>query len=417
MTLSSLKILYTKLRNIVFQKTTSALDYCAYHLGISAVVHTPDPATSLTVYYIGENLPPRISRMVKWLKRTQPINALLICHIDGYNAFFSNDSFDRVLLYRNTWHLRRLLRDLPAPSLIHGFGPKSYYPDMARQYLSTVKFIYDMQDVLAIYFGLNVNIKWYQKEFVHEYNCLALSAGLVSHGLEPIPANRVYKIATKNKRLFFPLFCDDDMFCDNTKQLDLQNISLVYAGEIQGANRDKKQFGNVQFFDLIEILSAQRIHFHVYGTPHSYKLFGEEYRQVERVNPYFHLHAPVAQSHLPNELSKYHFGIIPFFKTNTALLDDKNYYSTSLKLFNYIEAGIPVLVSDEIVFQKWIACRYGAGIAICKEDLLHLRTMIEQIDYSKFTAHLVEQRGKLSLKNNIHRLSHFYQDIINSNGA
>jgi hypothetical protein len=414
MTATAIKIFYTKLRNLLYNKSTSVLDYLAYQSGIKPLDKNFSFPSGLTVYYLGENLPPRIARMVKWLKREYKINAILICHINGFNAMYSNESFDNVILFRNKWHLLRVLRELPKPNLIHAFGPKSFYPDTARVYMSGTKFIYDMQDVLAIYFGLGVDIKWYQEEFPHERNCLALSDGIVSHGLEPIPAGKLYKIGKKNKRLFFPLLCDDDVFCDNRKELTPDNISIVYAGEIQGANRDKKQFGNVQFFDLIETFSAQKIHFHVYAAPGSFKMFESEYREIEKRNPYFHLETPVKQSDLPKALSQFHFGIIPFFTSNTALLHEKNYYSTALKLFNFIEAGIPVLVSEEIHFQNWIARRYKAGINIQKSDLGHLREIIEKIDYKAMAADLIKEREKLSLKKNIGRLYDFYQKVIDN---
>ncbi|MFN8277453.1 MAG: hypothetical protein U0T84_08225 [Chitinophagales bacterium] len=367
---------------------------------------------SFTIYYIGENLPPRISRMVKWLKRTYPVKAVLICHKDGYSPLFDNQTFDQTLLFRNKWHLFQILVNQPTPHLIHAFGPKSFYPDMARQfYGSATRFIYDMQDVLAIYYGLNAPIAWYRKEFPHERNCLAEADGLVSQGLEPIPAFRTYSISHKKNRIFFPLLCDDDVWITNPKKLSPENISVVYAGEIQGRNRDPKQFGNVQFFQLAEIMAAQQIHFHVYATPGSYHLYGQEYREVEKRNPYFHLHAPVPQQQLPSELSKYHFGIIPFYKNFTALRDDKNHYSTSLKLFNFIEAGIPILVSNEIGFQNWMACRYSAGVSISQQDLTNLRTKILSLDYDHLVQGLLLSREKLSLKQNIYRIKNLYDKV------
>ena len=410
---TAIKIFYTKVKNLLYNKSTSATDYLAYQAGIKTGSTDISFSSGRTVYYLGENLPPRIARMVKWLKRVHKINSVLICHVSGFHPMYSNDdSFDSVILFRNKWHMLRVLRALPKPDLIHSFGPKTFYPDTARQYMNGTKFIYDMQDVLAIYFGLDIDIKWYQAEFPHERNVLAFSNGLVSHGLEPIPAFKSYAIKEKPKRLFFPLLCDDDVFCDNKKDLIPEDIHIVYAGEIQGANRDKKQFGNVQFFDLIEIFAAQKIHFHVYGAPNSFKLFEAEYREVEKHNPYFHLETPVKQSDLPKALSQFHFGIIPFFTSNTGLMNEKNYYSTALKLFNFIEAGIPILVSEEIYFQNWIARRYKAGVNIKKSDLEHLRPMIEKMDYKTMAADLIRERSKLSLKNNIGRLYKFYEDII-----
>ncbi|MFN8308925.1 MAG: hypothetical protein U0T73_03085 [Chitinophagales bacterium] len=401
--------LLLKIKNRLRLVSSSIFDRTLY----SFTTHQTNPAPpTFTVYYIGENLPPRMARIVKWLKRFYPIRAVLLCHQDGYAPLFSNNSFDEVLLFRNKWHLLRLLNQQPLPHVVHAFGPKSFYPDVARLFYSgKAKFIYDMQDVLAIYYGLQAPIQWFRNEFPHEKNCLQFADGLVSHGLEPIPASKLYHISQKKNRIFFPLLCDDDVLVNNPKPLTLENISVVYAGEIQGKNRDSKQFGNVQFFHLAEKFGAQKVHFHVYATPHSYLLYGDEYREVEKQNPYFHLHAPVAQKDLPAELSKYHFGIIPFFESYTALRHDKNYYSTSLKLFNFIEAGIPILVSEDIGFQNWMACRYSAGISITEADLSSIRQKIETIDYPALIKGLIQSRPKLSLKNNIYRIKNLYDKV------
>jgi hypothetical protein len=413
MRISDFKILVNKAKREINLKISSALDFIAFKLGIDPFKKNYS-LEGLTVYYIGENFPPRIPRMVKWLKRTTAINCVLICAESGFNQKYSNDSFEAVFLFRNQWHLKRILKKLPRPSLIHGFGPKSFYPDTAREHLSDVKFIYDMQDVLAIYYGLDIDIKWYQKEFVHEKNCLALSSGLVSHALEPIPAYKLYGINHKNNRLFFPLYCDDDSFTEKRGKFDPQNISVVYAGEVQGSGRDKNQFGNVQFFDLIEILAKQRIHFHIYPSPTSTQAFIDEYKALSKSNPYLHMHEPVVQSELAKELSKYDFGFIPFFKSNTGHLDYKHIYSTSLKLFNFIEAGLPILISKDITFQNWIASRYKAAISIEKNDIYNLRQIIESLNYEKVLADLLINRPKLSLSKNIYRLVEFYHKIIQS---
>ena len=266
-----------------------------------------------------------------------------------------------------------------------------------------------MQDVLCIYYGIGTQIRWFQQEFPHEKNVLSLSDGLVSHGLEPIPATKIYEISRRPPLLFFPLYCDNDFFQFNSKDLNPDNIHLVYAGEIMGSFRDKKQFGNVQFHELIDELSKQKIHFHVYPSPSTLPLYFEEYKQIERQNPFFHLHKAVAQDQLAQELSQYHFGIIPFFKANTGQSDDKYKYSTALKLFNFIEAGIPTLVSEDIVFQCWLALRYSAGISIKKNDISALRNLLEKTDYKRLVSGLLSAREQISLKGNIGQLTDFYR--------
>jgi len=405
------ELLFIKIKNELFNRITSVIDFLFFYLKLHSVKPYSFPGNQLGIIYLGENLPPRIARMYKWLKRKYAINGVLVCAQNGYNSKFVEMEFDSVYLFRNKWHLYGILQKINGANLIHAFGPKSYYPDMARQFMPLTKFVYDMQDVLGIYFGLNTDIRWFQKEFPHEKNCLQFADGLVSHGLEPIPAYRVYGIKEKRNRLFFPLFCDDDRFCDNVHKLS-DGFHVVYAGEIQNSNRDKKQFGNIQFDDLIDELSHQKIHFHVYPSPSTNPLLYNQYLEVANTNPYFHLEKSVAQSELSKELSKYHYGIIPFFKSTSGQSNDKYKYSTALKLFNFIEAGIPTICSEDIEFQAWILKRNYAGFSISQEDVKTLGAKLNSIDYTAIQRNLIRNRPRLSLANNIHSLYKFYNRIL-----
>jgi hypothetical protein len=111
-------------------------------------------------------------------------------------------------------------------------------------------------------------------------------------------------------------------------------------------------------------------------------------------------------------LSKYHFGLIPFFQTTSEQSGDKYRYSTALKLFNFIEAGIPVVCSEDITFQAWMVTRHNAGFSIAFDDLLSLREKIELLDYPKLVEDLLISREKLSLKRRIHRLYDFYSTML-----
>ena len=408
-TLYKFKSLFQKAITLGSRKASSLYDRILFSTGIQHAAKSHGSEKRLVIY-LGENLPPRIARMVKWLKKTESLTAILVCSKAGFHQKFSNDFFDDVILFRNEWHMYRILKQYTNKNvLVHSFGPKTFYPDKARVFMKQTKFLYDMQDVLCIYYGLNTDIRWFQQEFPHEKNVLSLSDGLVSHGLEPIPATKIYSIKKRPPLLFFPLYCDNDFFQTNTKELRPDNIHLVYAGEIMGSFRDKKQFGNVQFHELIDVLSKQKIHFHVYPSPSTLPLYFEEYRQIEKQNPFFHLHKAVAQDKLAKELSQYHFGIIPFFKANTNQSDDKYKYSTALKLFNFIEAGIPVLVSEDIEFQCWMALRYNAGVAINNNNIDSLRKIIEKVNYRDLVNGLIAGREKISLKKNIKNLLNFYR--------
>src|SRR5262249_9797243 len=139
-----------------------------------------------------------------------------------------------VLLFRNSWHLRRLLRALPRPRLVHGFAPKSRYPDVARRALQPkgVPYVHDLQDTLVVYYATTPGARWLREDLPHERACRARADGVVAHSLEPNEGFRRYGIARQDRppTLFFPLYCDDDAFVADGPKISDTEVHLAYAG-------------------------------------------------------------------------------------------------------------------------------------------------------------------------------------------
>jgi hypothetical protein len=405
-----LSILFIKLYRLAFDLLTSVVDWILFLINFP-VGSLPELSHSekKIIVFVGDRMILRSSRMAKWVKRDGIFFTILLCHKLYFIEKFTNNEWDAVFLYRNKFHLLRIIRQLKHVYLFHGFAPSSYYPDLVRQQVK-VPFIIDIQDVYACYYGLNPAVRWIKSELPHEKNCLQLSDGLIGHSLEPNVALRKYgKI--KPPSLFFPLYCDNDFFQSNSKSLDTEDIHLVYAGGVAGSHRNKAQYGLIQFHDLIRVLSDQKIHFHIYPSPTNFKADYKEYEQMSGHNEYFHFHHSVSQDQLASELNKYHFGLLPFFQINSGQSAEKLKYATTLKLFNYIEAGIPILVSEDLVYQNWIIMRNNAGLTIREGDISHLKEIISTIDYSALVTGLIRKREEISLKKHIPRLFKFYRYI------
>ena len=224
----------------------------------------------------------------------------------------------------------------------------------------------------------------------------------------------MYGIKNKPKTIFFPLYCDDDVFQNNAKPLNPDDIHLVYAGGVAGSHRNPKQYGNIQFHDIINILSKQKIHFHIYPSPSNIRADYEEYESIAKQNSFFHFHEPVAQENLAKELSKYHFGIHTGFVNAEFHMQSSDKYKlcTTLKLFNFIEAGLPVIISDNIIYQSWVLERNKSGITINRGELDNLSNVILGRNYMELVQNVSEAQKKLSLKKNTIRLLNFYNKIV-----
>lgn len=418
MSAASLKIFLNKLKWFIYEKVTSTGDFVLFYLAI------PVGGASLIksgkiIIYVGEFLPPRIPRLAKWFKRYDTFITVLICHKRGFVEKFSNPDINHVFLFRNEWHLRRIIRSIKNPYVLHGFAPKSKFPFIAQQaskkYFPSTPFIVDYQDVYVLYYGKNPSLRWLKDELPYEAGCFREADGVLANSLEPCEGMRIWGVKKPGGRIFFPLYGDNDYFCNNPKKIADDAIHLVYVGGIYGSHRDRSHYGLAQLHWLINYLEPQKVHLHIYPSPSVVGADYEEYEQISKRNPYLHLHASVSQSKLASELSQYHYGLVPFFVDSSDQSDIKLTYSTTLKLFNYSEAGIPILVAADVMYQSWLVNRYGLGISVSsKEDFKDINKLMGTIPYDKQVLNVLKNRELLSLKEHIPRLIKFYEKMRNT---
>jgi hypothetical protein len=411
MSIALFKSYATKIRLLLYSVVSSFFDFIPMLLRVPVRNISLQTSGEKVILFVGGTTSPRISRMAKWLVKNPEYKTIFLCHTKGYIEEFSNSCWNKVILYRNKPHLIRIVRQLKNIYIIHGFAVKSYYPDVVRKHHKAT-FIMDFQDVFACYYSLPPTLRWLKQELPHEKNCLEKSDGIVAHSLEPWIVYRKYGIRPHPDNIFFPLYCDDDCIVDTEKKLNPDNIHLVYAGGISGSHRSRERHGVTQFHKVIEKLSAQKIHFHIYPSPATHVTDSNDYKIISQHNPYFHIHEAVSIDSLPTELVKYDFGIIPFFLSDSGHSKDKYRYATSLKLFNFIEAGIPVFVADDIFYQSWMLKRHHAGIGIHEGDIANLKNIILSLNYEQMVIDLKKSRSNLLLSKQIVRLTDFYTRIL-----
>lgn len=415
----SARVFLNKLKWFIYEKATSVYDRALFTVGFPGNINRKDFGDAKIIVYVGEMLPPRIARIAKWSKRYDKFTTMLLCHQRGFVEKFANPGIDKTLLFRNEWHLKRLIKSIPQPYIIHGFAPKSKFPYIAKaawkKIYPHVPFVIDYQDVFTIYYGITPKYNWLKDELPYEKACLSEADGIVANSIEPREGMKIWNIKKTGKRIFFPLYTDNDCFLNTSKKFSHDDTHLVYAGGIVGSHRDKIHYGTTQFHWLIEYLTEQKIHFHIYPSPSVIKADYEEYEELAKHSTYFHYHAPVSQAKLAEELSKYHYGLMPFFGITSGQSDLKFKYGTTLKLFNYIEAGIPIIASTDAMYQAWFVKRYSLGrITSSREDFKNVRKIIGDIPYEEQVRKLLESREKLSLREHTPRLLEFYKSLCNS---
>lgn len=390
-----------------------SLDFLLYYLLPSPDIDLSSNSGKKVVLFLGDSLQARIPRMAKWIQREGNYScALMTAQGKGFNIF-NTEIFQSVLSYRSSWDLKRKLKGLKGVDLIHAFTIPSLPIKIAIDY-AAAPVVMDMQDMYVSYFGLKSPKLYMRIDMPNEAYSIRNAAGLVSHSVELFNACREYEIEDRPPTLFFPVYADEDYAIEPEEIKPLEEIHIVYAGSIAGSFQDDQHFGSMKLFWLIEEFARQEIHFHIYPSPNMRfrDLILSEYQAIEKKNPYFHMHESVKQDQLAKELGKYSFGLLPFFLEDTSRTFNKLGRGSSQKLYNYMEAVIPVIISEDLAFQAWMATRYGGGIKVKKTDFFRMREIIEEMDYPAARKEILENRKKVFLGANIPRLIDFYEKIL-----
>ena len=295
------------------------------------------------------------------------------------------------------------------PQLVHSF--LSYKHEMTDLLIRNINIpvIVDSQDFLGISYGLeNVDKRIRLKEKF----CLENASGLIRKGPQ-FETNyyrvRGYKIECPEIQIL--PYCEEKFFVDNAAQkLSDQDGSfhLVYTGAVSADPDKRYQY----FIPLARVLSTQGIHLHLYHSSlgvQSSKEYKVYYKETKS-NPFLHLHS-CTYEHLSKEISCYDFGLSIHERYPMPLWTfDKMKTSIGNKFFSYLEANLPIIVSDHIEYNKYLVEKHDVGFSVKDEELSELKNLISR-NHRKWN--IEDARRKFSLKNNIRKLEQFYRSIIN----
>jgi hypothetical protein len=399
-----LQKLFRKLSTIGVERLSEKIDSILLTFNILPSINLPDKA----LIFVGQTLNHRVIRHAKIISQNTNYDIIFLIGKNSPLLGLTSELANvRIIRFRNIIHLKRFGISLKSKNAsVYAFASKPSYP-AAFIKESKLPFVYDPYDCFSIYYGKKPAAKWLTPEVAGEEFCIKYANGLIARNPELREASRLFGIKNPNN-ILFPDYCDETRFIDS--KLKKEEISFVYSGGIYGKHELKTSHGLTDFFDTIEKLDLQKIDFHIYPSPLLRKESYYDYIDAQQQYAHFHFHKSISQEKLSEELSQYHFGILPHFRSEKSnLSDEKMRTASSLKLFNYLEAGLPVIVSAELEFMAWLVKRYKIGFAIQKEDVVNLKKLVQAHDYCELQKNVLESRQKLSYHNTSKRFIQFLE--------
>lgn len=183
--------------------------------------------------------------------------------------------------------------------------------------------------------------------------------------------------------------------------------SIVFAGGLHKPSQHGYAFHG-SFLDGTLGLVDQGFEFTIFNGCDNGGPGYEVYTDKDRDVPGFHYRKAVPNFELAKHLSAYDLG---WNAQNMATGNENEYYFRTLmgsKIFNYLEAGLPCVISSYSTFAAKYVLDHNIGIALDWEQWPDFGAMARNTDWEAIRASVIEARRTLTMERNMGRLIRFY---------
>jgi hypothetical protein len=361
-------------------------------------------------------------RQSMYLRRTGEFETILITETPWLNDF-TEKYFDTVYVYDSNYALSNILNKA-IPYIVHVLGSicnSEYFSVLARllskslvvsEFYDVASLCVSKEDAGEIWGKANAELGFFSERFAYKW-CDGIILGYSYEAMEILKNRYDIKIPMLE---FHSYVCDKFTSGGNSKYSDVDGkIHIVYGGMVASSRFPEKFFGDTQFHRLIETITKQGIYFDIFLTPQYNalrvkQLFGD-YMLMAKKNPLFNFKRGLSPDETHGEFSKYDFGAMIYLFDRGTLLEEHNRTRLPTKVFTYLEAGLPILISEEFQYVARLVKEHEIGIVISRKDLDNLPNVINSYDIGKLRANVKKAQKELSMDKHIGRLITFYEQV------
>lgn len=360
---------------------------------------------------------PRVVKIAFGLKQIG--HHLILIHNNCKNIGLHSNLFDVIKEFVNPEEALQLVHFFD-PTIIHVFSHWNF--DVAAYLIlhEPKRTVFDNYDQLAGMLNSHMSMSFHS-QIEKERFCIENAAANCCRSLELQFAKKSLGYHTKGSNIFFPDYCWDNANFIVRKQQKTHELHLVFVGNLT-LERLNSQYARLEgyYLEFAYQLADNGIHFHLYPNPFvdiEPSAFNDYY-ELEAKTPYVHLHKSLPNHELITEISQYTLGVhTSWFEVmntcNTPLGYEpiKHFLCTSNKLFDYIDAGLGILVGDyETIYH--LANRKDLAIKAHFEDAIRKLKTTSSKFFQNLPEKLLLARSEYSILKQIYRLDKFYDDCI-----
>ena len=339
------------------------------------------------VVFHAESAKHRVTNQAKALRRSGRFRLVLLAWRFDYGEQAA--VFDEVRFCWGVRHFRALLRRLAARSEIHAVvcdaKPIAYAEsllDRPRRWPLLVS-IYDSFWALAVLRGPE-GYPWphCQPEVEGERRVIPRCDGVIARGGDFQEAMR--EVGVEVPTLGRHDLCDRALFQPIRRRPPPPDgaWSVVVAAQVVPMRMPDDLYREAKVAAFGPAFRGERIHLHVYpGREIPFRC--PVYEREVRENPFFHLHRSLPPTRIHAEIARYDFAFLAFPYGPKSHPDRFIRHILSLRVFTYLEAGLPLICFEGQEAHAALVRRYGCGIVLSSPGPAGLRAAIESHDLDR----------------------------------
>ncbi len=203
----------------------------------------------------------------------------------------------------------------------------------------------------------------------------------------------------------------------NNQATEKNKIKLVFIGGIRKSEYD--HLCNYSYNDLllmIDELTKQNFTVDIFnaydsGAGNDFT----EFYQKEKNNPNFKYHQAVHPQDLTKILNRYDAGLLVLNYERSKMKKEVLERTMSSRVYEYLEAGLPVIISRELKFMVSIIDEYDIGLPLSWHEMSNLSARLTPEKLAQLQENTKHYVNQILMPHQIPRLITFYSSIITNN--
>lgn len=308
------------------------------------------------------------------------------------------------------------------PSLIH-LKPiiHSYILTALAALVAKVPVVCEFYDILSSAFDEQsyaqlVGVAQAQKQFLAEKILCCYSHALLykssptamNHFSQDVPLPSI-------TQQILPPICDIGPSPQVKQPKATGHVSLVYAGGVHGKGFQATS-SPFSPFSMIDILTKQGFSYTIFNVYHCEDGSFALYQQAALENDLFHYAPPIPRPQLLPTLAGFDCGWLYVDVEHSAMADRHFQTAVATKMFDYLSAHLPVIVSDHFAYMATLLAEWDVGCGISQQALPTLHKLLTKEKITHWRKNILRLKQDKAFTS-VQTLHDFYDNAINTGSS